>query len=105
MTIDALTKYRETYSNFRWDTPEYFNFGTVIDHYAQDPNRVAILWEDQDRRRARLTFADISLQSNRIANVLAGLGIRRGDAILLVLPRITLWRLQAVAAPIPMSES
>jgi len=92
MTIDALTKYRETYSNFRWDTPEYFNFGTVIDHYAQDPNRVAILWEDQDRRRARLTFADISLQSNRIANVLAGLGIRRGDAILLVLPRITLWQ-------------
>ncbi len=92
MTIDALAKYRQAYSNFRWDTPESFNFGAVIDHYAEDPNRVAILWEDQDRRRARLTFADISLQSNRIANVLAGLGIKRGDAILLVLPRITLWQ-------------
>jgi acetyl-CoA synthetase/medium-chain acyl-CoA synthetase len=98
MTTDSLDNYRRKYSNFSWDLPEIFNFGNVIDKFAEDPNRVAILWEDQDRRRARLTFADISLQSNRIANVLSSLGLKRGDPILLVLPRVTLWHAVYVGA-------
>src|SRR5713226_6259906 len=88
----------DRFSAIRWDTPEYFNFGAKIDEYAADPNRVAILWEDGEGRRARLTFADISEQSNRIANVLAGLGVRAGDPVMLVLPRITLWQAAYVGA-------
>lgn len=94
----AMDTYEKTYREFRWDTPEDFNFGNVIDHYAADPNRVALLWEDQDGNRARLTFADFKAQSNRIANVLAGLGLKRGDPILLVLPRITLWQAAYIGA-------
>ncbi|HTR62093.1 MAG TPA: acyl--CoA ligase [Candidatus Binataceae bacterium] len=82
----------------RWAAPEHFNFGATIDHFAEDPDRVALLWEDQDGRRARLTFADIRDQSNRIANMLTGLGIRRGDPILLVLPRISLWQSAYIGA-------
>ena len=42
------------YRDFRWETPEYFNFGATIDKFAADPGRVAILWEDQRRQpRAR----------------------------------------------------
>ncbi|MGB0059379.1 MAG: hypothetical protein WBP68_04310, partial [Candidatus Binatus sp.] len=77
---DALENYRRAYRDFRWETPEHFNFADVIDKFAEDPHRVAILWEDGEGRRARLTFADIAAQSKRIANVLAGHGIRRGDA-------------------------
>jgi len=84
--------YESRLHSFRWGTPEYFNFGAVIDEYANDPRRLALLWEDQDGNRARLTFADLRRDSNRIANVLAGLGIRTGDPILLVLPRITMWQ-------------
>jgi len=84
--------------DFRWETPEYFNFGAVIDEFASDPGRLALLWEDQDGNRARLTFADLRRQSNRIANLLAGLGIRRGDPILLVLPRITMWQAAYIGA-------
>jgi len=83
---------------FDWAVPEYFNFGATLDHYAEDPQRVALLWEDQEGRRARLTFADLRAQSNRIANVLEGIGIRRGDAVLLVLPRISLWQAAYVGA-------
>ena len=54
--------------------------------------------EDSEGRRARLTFADIAQQSKRIANVLAGHGIRRGDPVLLVLPRITLWQAAYIGA-------
>ncbi len=95
---EALEQYRAAARAFKWDTPEYFNFGAVIDEYAVDPNRIALLWEDQDGRRARLSFADLRAQSNRIANVLAELGIGRGDPILLVLPRITLWQAAYIGA-------
>ena len=87
-----------TGNDFEWQVPEHFNFGATIDHYAQDPNRVALVWEDQEGRRARFSFADLSAQSNRIANVLTGLGIRRGDPILLVLPRISLWQAAYIGA-------
>jgi acyl-coenzyme A synthetase/AMP-(fatty) acid ligase len=93
-----MSRYEELYRNFRWETPEYFNFGAVIDGYAADKERVAILWEDQEGNRARLTFADISEQSNRIANVLVGMGIKPRDPVMLVLPRITLWQVAYIGA-------
>lgn len=90
--------YDQARSGFRWNTPERFNFGATIDAFAADPGRVALLWEDQAGNRARLTFADLREQSNRIANVLAALGIRRGDPIMIVLPRITLWQSAYIGA-------
>jgi len=95
---DTLEKYRRAYHDFRWETPEHFNFAAAIDKFAEDPRRVAILSEDSEGRRSRLTFADIARQSRRIANVLAGHGIRRGDPVLLVLPRITLWQAAYIGA-------
>ena len=78
--------------DFRRNTPAQFNFGAAVDAFAADPNRVALLWEDQSGNRARLTFADIRDQSNRVANVLTALGVKCGDPVMIVLPRITLWQ-------------
>jgi acyl-coenzyme A synthetase/AMP-(fatty) acid ligase len=93
-----MGRYEDLSATFRWNTPQQFNFGEVIDDFAKDPERVALLWEDQNGNRARLTFRDISLQSNRIANVLTGLGIRRGDPMMIVLPRIPLWQCAYIGA-------
>jgi acyl-coenzyme A synthetase/AMP-(fatty) acid ligase len=93
-----MDTYEKVYSEFHWETPQHFNFGATIDSFASDPNRVALLWEDQDGNRARFTFADISAQSSRIANVLVGLGIKRGDPVMIVLPRITLWQAAYIGA-------
>lgn len=90
--LTAVDAYRKLCRSFRWEIPEHFNFGAVVDGCAADTERAAILWEDRQGNRARLTFADLSAQSNRIANVLTGLGLRRGEPVLLVLPRITLWQ-------------
>jgi acyl-coenzyme A synthetase/AMP-(fatty) acid ligase len=87
-----MDTYDQLRRDFRWNTPAHFNFGAAVDAFAADPNRVALLWEDQSGNRARLTFADIRDQSNRIANVLTALGVKRGDPVMIVLPRITLWQ-------------
>jgi acyl-coenzyme A synthetase/AMP-(fatty) acid ligase len=84
--------YDQMRRDFSWNTPAKFNFGATVDGFAADPSRVALLWEDRAGNRARITFADIRDQSNRIANVLTGLGIRRGDPVMIVLPRITIWQ-------------
>ncbi len=84
--------------DFRWEVPEHFNFGVAIDAFGAEPDRPAILCEDQDGNRARLCFADIREQSNRIANVLAGLGVKPGDPVIVALPRITLWQSAYVGA-------
>jgi acyl-coenzyme A synthetase/AMP-(fatty) acid ligase len=84
--------YDQMRRDFRWNTPAKFNFGATVDRFAGDPSRVALLWEDRAGNRARITFADIREQSNRVANVLTGLGIRRGDPVMIVLPRITIWQ-------------
>ena len=81
-----------------WQAPEYFNFGEVVDsHAAADPNRAAVLHEDSLGNIARLSFADISRQSSQIANVLSQLGVKRGDAVLLMLPHTTMWHATFVA--------
>jgi medium-chain acyl-CoA synthetase len=96
--VCTMPDYSTLFSEFRWEVPDHFNFGATIDRFAEDPKRVALLWEDERRNRARLTFADLKEQSNRIANVLSGLGIRKGDPILLVLPRITMWQAAYIGA-------
>jgi acyl-coenzyme A synthetase/AMP-(fatty) acid ligase len=95
---ESLESYHRAFKNFHWHVPEHFNFGATIDHFAADPNRIALVWEDSEGRRARLSFADLREQSNRIANVLQGIGIRRGDPVMLVLPRITLWQAAYIGA-------
>jgi acyl-coenzyme A synthetase/AMP-(fatty) acid ligase len=87
-----MDTYDQLRRDFHWNTPAQFNFGAAVDGFAADPNRVALLWEDQSGNRARLTFADIRDQSNRVANVLTALGVKRGDPVMIVLPRITLWQ-------------
>jgi acyl-coenzyme A synthetase/AMP-(fatty) acid ligase len=91
--------YEEIYRDFRWQVPEYFNFGVdVIDRLARDRSRTALYWEDEAGHEARYTFWDISRQSNRFANALRGLGVHPGEPVLLMLPRVPEWFIAYVGA-------
>ena len=94
---ESMDSVRKTQPRFSLEYAAQFQLRRGSRSFAADPNRVALLWEDQDGNRARLTFADIRDQSNRIANVLTALGIKRGDPVMIVLPRITLWQASILA--------
>jgi acyl-coenzyme A synthetase/AMP-(fatty) acid ligase len=106
-----MSEDQSSYRDFHWEVPEHFNFGATIDAFGAESGRPAILCEDHDGNRVRLCFADIREQSNRIANVLTGLGVRPGDPLIVALPRITLWQaayvgaLKAGAIVIPCSST
>jgi acyl-coenzyme A synthetase/AMP-(fatty) acid ligase len=105
---NAMPDYSATYGAFRWEVPSHFNFGgDVVDAWARDASRLALIWCDEQGRERRFTFAEISALSNRFANLLQQLGIGRGDRVLVMLPRLPEWQIAMVgclklgAIPIP----
>ena len=69
--------------------PERFSFAyDIIDEYARlTPNKRAMIWCNVAGEEKTFTFGDFSRLSNRAANVFAGLGLRRGDPVLLMMKR------------------
>jgi acyl-coenzyme A synthetase/AMP-(fatty) acid ligase len=96
---DTLDGYRRQCEDFRWQVPDRFNFGRdVVDRFAEDPGRPALFWRDAGGRERRLGFAEISRASNRVAHLFRALGIRAGDAVILMLPRVPEWQIVSLGA-------
>ena len=68
---------------------ERFNFAfDVVDVIAaKNPDKLAMLHIDREKRERRFTFGEMSRLSSRAANYYRSLGIKRGDRVLLVLKR------------------
>ncbi len=79
--------YDEMMRTFKWEVPERYNLAvdTVDKH---EPSGTAMLWEDWNGNERTVTFGDMKDMSNRIANVLVGLGIRKGDRVAVLLPSL-----------------
>ncbi|MEW6991614.1 AMP-binding protein [Colwelliaceae bacterium 6441] len=88
-----MESYEELYNNFVWERPETFNFATdVIDkHASKNPNNQAMLWVDDAGNECGRSFADISKVSKQAANMLKSAGVKKGDAVILVLGRQKAW--------------
>src|SRR5581483_2026991 len=84
-----MLDYDQTCRAFRLEAPEYFNFGfDTVDPWAQDPAKLALLAVDDSGQEQRLTFAQVSEQSDRVAAALLRLGLQKGDRVLLIMGRI-----------------
>ena len=86
----ATDRYRERYESFRWQVPPRFNIAHVAcRRWAADPARVALHWEDESGETRTRTFRQLQGEADRLSNVLAGLGVARGDRVALMLPQRT----------------
>ena len=90
---ERLSDYEKLYRDFKWEVPEYYNFGfEVIDKWAQDRTKLALVSLDRSSEKAYYqTFYELSYLSNRFVNVLRGLGIRKGERVLVILESIPEW--------------
>jgi acetyl-CoA synthetase len=96
-------------AGFRWRIPERYNIGTdVCDRHADGSGRLALLCEDADGHVLQCSFYELRERSNRLANALRSLGVRRGDRVAIILPQrletaithIAVYKLGAVALPL-----
>jgi acetyl-CoA synthetase len=86
-------EYDELYNNFKWEIPKHYNFGfDVVDKWAEDRTKLALISIDRSGKRDRYhTFRDLSVESNRYANALRRIGVKKGDRVLIVLQSIPEW--------------
>lgn len=78
--------YDEVYNSFKWDIPERYNIANdVCEQWADDPGRVALVYEDANKEVHTYTFADVRKYANQFANTLLSRGLERGDRVTLLL--------------------
>ncbi|WP_432127184.1 AMP-binding protein [Streptomyces sp. bgisy082] len=109
---DFLLEHREDYAaayeGFAWPRPERFNWALEwFDVVAEGNDRTALHIVEEDGSETKVSFAEMSARSNRVANRLRSLGVRAGDRIVVMLGnQVELWetvlaamKLRAVVIP------
>ena len=101
--------YEDFYKNYQIDIPENFNFAFDVSDAIADsePDKLAMVWCDDKGAEATFTFGEIKKYSNKAANFFREIGIKKGDAVMLVLKRryefwfclLALHKIGAVAIP------
>ena len=96
-------------SNCEIIVPENFNFAyDVADELAKtSPNKKALVWCNDIGEEKTFTYSQIKYYSDKTANYLMSLGIKKGDAVMLILKRryefwfciLALHKLGAIAVP------
>jgi acetyl-CoA synthetase len=102
--LQHRTDYDAAVRGFRWPDPAPFNW--ALDWFdaelARDPESRdrAALWivDAGTDRETKLSFAELSQRSNRVANYLRAQGLKRGDHLLLLLGNVVpLWETMLAA--------
>jgi acetyl-CoA synthetase len=86
---EAFSSYDDFLENYRVEATDTFNFAVdVVDAWAEaEGGKSALVWCNDHGDERRLSFGDISLESARAAVAFRRMGIRKGDAVLLLLKR------------------
>jgi acetyl-CoA synthetase len=108
--LTKANSYAALVDDFRWQVPERYNIGVdVCDRWAaRAPERAALTFVGPDNKARDYSYGDLRAWSTRIANLLRGLGIARGERVAVLLPQtpqtavghIAIYKLGAIAVPL-----
>lgn len=109
LTQTHFTSNEDYKKNLHFIIPENFNFAyDVMDVWAEEePNKLALLWTNDEGECIRFSFKDLKEQTDQTASYFQSLGIGRGDMVMLILKRryefwlsiLALHKLGAIAIP------
>lgn len=109
LTQTAFTSVEDFKEHLHFIVPENFNFAyDVMDVWAAEkPDKLALLWTNEEGECLRLTFKELKEESDRAASYFLSLGIGHGDMVMLILKRryefwlsmLALHKIGAVAIP------
>ena len=98
--------------NLEFIVPKNFNFAyDVVDAWAEvAPDKIALLWTNDEGAERKLSFDDLKRMSDQAASYLGSLGIERGDMVMLIEKRRLEWWITMLAlhklgaVPIPATH-
>ncbi len=91
-----------------WQDGSHINLGhTIIDRHASGPG-TALRWLGKDGTRVNMSYREMRAMSNQVANLMRALGVRKGDRVAGILPRVPetiaimigTWKAGAIYVPI-----
>lgn len=84
-----FSSYEDFVNNFKIEVPGSFNFAfDVVDEIARNnPDKTALVWCDEKGSEANFSFAQMKQYSDKAANFLVSLGIKKGDPVMLIMKR------------------
>ena len=112
--IGKADHWARMHREFRWSVPAHFNIAQACcARWARADDaatRVAVRQHGAGREGKVLTFASLQSQADRLSQVLASLGVKRGDRVALVMPQrfetaiayMAIFQMGAVAMPLSM---
>lgn len=68
--------------------PKEYNMVSEFEKYADDPEKLALIWEDEANNKLEITYADLIKNANKIGHVFKDAGLKKGDAVLVMSPRL-----------------
>ena len=89
----TFTSVEDYNKNLEFIIPENFNFAyDVMDAWADvAPEKLAILWTNDQGEEIRTTYGELKEQSDQAASYLQSLGIGKNDPVMLILKRHYEW--------------
>jgi len=89
----SFTSVEDYNKNLEFTIPENFNFAyDVMDAWAAEaPEKLAILWTNDQGEEIRTTYGQLKEQSDQAASYLQTLGIGKNDPVMLILKRHYEW--------------
>ncbi|MCZ0702839.1 acetyl-CoA synthetase [Natronobacillus azotifigens] len=68
--------------------PESYNIAMEVERYANDPDRLALVWQDDQHNQKEITYQELIHQANQMGNIFLENGLKKGDKILVMMPRV-----------------
>jgi len=95
-TFSSVEDYNK---NLEFIIPENFNFAyDVMDAWAaEQPDKLALLWTNDEGAEKRATFGQLKEQTDQAAAYLQSLGLGKGDPVMLILKRRYEWWIAMLA--------
>jgi acetyl-CoA synthetase len=99
--------YEEERRKFTWDISEDYNFLNTIGRWAKDRTKLMVITEHPDGDVEKAAYREVWDNAMRLGNILRDAGIRKGDRILVLLPRgidvyvasVGIWAVGGVVVP------
>ncbi|MFC2948042.1 acyl-CoA synthetase [Virgibacillus sediminis] len=101
--------WEEVLKTYDWNPEERFNMAhECCDRWADDPERVAVYWEDETGKKETWTFRKLKEKSDQMANLLRSYGVEKGDRVAgllgkdmeLLLTVLAAWKIGAIYVPL-----
>src|SRR5699024_1714564 len=68
--------------------PHDYNIVMEVEKYAQQRGKRALIYEDEHGNRKEVTYQQLIQNVNRVGNVLLENGLKKGDKVLITVPRL-----------------